>query len=146
MKLDLLGTKSYHLDQGIKPNAFSDPRHERTLQGIKRDYNKPERRNRTPLTGPYLLRLLSALRTDNHGQIVMRAAFTLAFAALLKVGEFTYRESNSPTAPFSKDFTLQKTVFDYENIKGYHTGNTSWLALRLMPSGMEFDCNDPTIR
>ena len=83
MKLYLSGIKSYHLDLGIEPTAFSDPRLERTFQGIKRDHNKPERCNRTPLTRPDLLRLLSALRTDNYDQVVMRATFTLVFAAFL---------------------------------------------------------------
>jgi len=55
MKLYLSGIKSYQLDLGIDCTAFSDPRLERTLQGIKRDHAEPERRIRTPLTLPLLL-------------------------------------------------------------------------------------------
>jgi len=62
MKLYLTGIKSYQLDLGIDCTAFGDPRLERTIQGIKRDYNEPERRLRTPLTQPYLLDILRHLR------------------------------------------------------------------------------------
>lgn len=41
MKLYLCGIKSYQLDLGIECLAFTDPRLERTLQGIKRDHNEP---------------------------------------------------------------------------------------------------------
>jgi len=108
MKLYLSGIKSYHLDLGIRSDAFTDPRLERTLQGIKRDHNEPERRARTPLTRPYLLRLLRALGTGSYDQAVTRAAFTLAFAAFLRVGEFTYRETDSPTGILFRKWHLTK--------------------------------------
>ena len=44
MKLYLAGLKSYQLDLGIECTVFSDPRLERTIQGIKRQHNEPERR------------------------------------------------------------------------------------------------------
>jgi len=61
MNLYLTGVKSYQLDLGIDCKAFSDPWLERTIQGIKRDHNDPERRTRTPLTRPYRLKVLAAL-------------------------------------------------------------------------------------
>ena len=67
---------------------------ERTLQGIKRDHNQPDRQPRTPLTRPHLLRILLQLRSTEYNEIVIRAAFTLAFAGFLRVGEFTYRQSD----------------------------------------------------
>ena len=94
MKLYLSGIKSYQLDLGIDCGAFSDPRVERTIQGIKRDHQESDRRTRTPLTRPYLLNLLNLLRTPSYNNVVLRAAFTLAFAAFLRVGEFTYKTAD----------------------------------------------------
>ena len=62
MKLYLAGIKSYRLDLGIDCSAFADPHLERTIQGIKRDHNEPERRPRSPLTRPYLLQILRTLQ------------------------------------------------------------------------------------
>ena len=50
MKLYLAGIKSYQLDLGIECIEFSDPRLERTIQGIKGDHQETERKRRTPLT------------------------------------------------------------------------------------------------
>ena len=94
MKLYLAGIKSYQLDLGIDCKAFSDQRLERTIQGIKRDHNEPERRTRTPLTRPHLLQILSHLSSNDYDDIVIYAAFTLAFAGFLRVGEFTYKQSD----------------------------------------------------
>jgi len=82
------------LDLGLECTAFLDPRLERMLQGIKRDHNQPDRQPRTPLTRPHLLRILLQLRSTEYNEIVIRAAFTLAFAGFLRVGEFTYRQSD----------------------------------------------------
>lgn len=89
MKLYLCGIKCYQLDLGLECTAFTDLRLERTLQEIKRDHNQPERNPRTPLTRPYLLLMINTLSDLNYDDVVIQAAFTLAFAAFLRVGEFT---------------------------------------------------------
>jgi len=94
MKLYLAGIKSYQLDLGLDCKAFSDPWLERTIQGIKRDHNEPERRTRTPLTCPYLLRTLAPLTPNQYDDVVIYAAFALAIAGFLREGEFTYQESD----------------------------------------------------
>jgi len=83
MKLYLAGLKSYQLDLGIEFKAFKDARLERTIQGIKQDHNQLERRIRTPLTRPHLLAIVRLLPVSSYDNIVLRAAFTLAFAGLL---------------------------------------------------------------
>ena len=85
MKLYLAGIRSYQLDLGTECRAFSDPRLERTIQGIKREHNEPERRNRTPLTRQHLLKILSCLTPNNYEYAMIRASFTLAFAGFLRV-------------------------------------------------------------
>jgi len=109
MKLYLVSIKSYQLDLGIEWTAFSDPRLERTLQGIKRDHNEPARRTRTPLTRPHLLSLLHHLRIHDYNDTVMRAAFTVAFAGFLQIGEFTYRALDLQMGPAFPNWFLTKS-------------------------------------
>jgi len=71
MKLYLYGIKSYQWDLGIKSTAFADPRLERTMQGINRDPNQPERWDRTPSTCPYFLRILQQLDTTQYNDVVI---------------------------------------------------------------------------
>ena len=111
MKLYLVGVKAYQLDLGIDWKAFSNPRLERTIQGIKRDHDEPERRTRTPLTRPYLLKILSALTGNYYEDVVIYPAFTLAFAGFPRVGEFTYKESDRALAQgFGKWFLTKSCI------------------------------------
>ena len=111
MKIHLSGIKSYQLDLGIECKAFSDPRLEQTIQGIKRDHNEPRSRPRTPLTRPHLLRILTSIGHNNYESTVIRAAFTLAFAAFLRVGEFTYKEADKDLGgTFSKWFLTKSCI------------------------------------
>lgn len=80
MKLYLCGIKSFQLDLGIECTAFTDRRLERTLQGINRDHQEPDRRQRTPLTRLYLLAIVNKLENTSYDDLVIRAAFSLAFA------------------------------------------------------------------
>ena len=109
MKAYLTGLKSYQLDLGLECKAFFDPRLERILHGIKRDHNEPNRRVRTPLTRPHLLLILRRLTTTEYNQVVLRAAFTLAFAAFLRVGEFTYKPSEIAMGPLFRTWFLTKS-------------------------------------
>ena len=118
MKLYLCGIKSYQLDLGIECTVFSDPRLERTLQGIKRDHNEPDRQDRTLLTRPYLLQILGVLGTENYEDVVIHAAFTLAFAAFLRVGEFTYRQIDIETGPLFRSWFLTKSSIQLQDWNG----------------------------
>jgi len=111
MKLYLAGLKSYQLDLGIECTAFKDPRLECPIQGIKRDHNQPERRIRTPLTHPHLLAIVTLLPVSSYDNIVLRAAFTLAFAGFLRVGEFTYKEADRELGTsYSKWFLTKQSI------------------------------------
>ena len=81
MKLYLCGIKSYQLELRLECIAFTDPRLERTLPGIKQDHNQPEPNPRTPLSRPYLLLRINTRTDRNYDDVVIQAAFTLAFAA-----------------------------------------------------------------
>ena len=125
MKLYLCGLKSYQLDLGIECTAFANPRLERTLQGIKRDHIEPGRRERTPLTRPQLLHILNRLGRTSYNDIVLQAAFTLAFAGFLRVGEFTYRQSDLETGTAFRNSFLTKN------------------SIRLFPSGTHLELTLP---
>ena len=101
------------MDLGLECTAFRDPRLEKTLQGIKRDHNQPEPNPRTPLTRPYLLLMINTLSDVNHDDVVIRAAFTLAFAAFLRVCEFTYRKTDLKLDPTFRNWFLSKSSINW---------------------------------
>ena len=113
MKLYLTGIKSYQLDLGIDCTAFTNPRLECTLQGIKRDYSEPARRTRTPLTRPHLLHMLHHLGRSNYDDLTIRAGFTLAFASFLRIGEFTYKAIDLQMGPSFQNWFLTKSCIRF---------------------------------
>ena len=113
MKLYLTGIKSYQLDLGIDCTAFTDPRLERTLQGIKRDHSEPARRTRTLLTRPHLLHMLHHLGSSNYDDLTIRAAFTLAFASFLRIGEFTHKAIDLQMGPSFQNWFLTKSCIRF---------------------------------
>ena len=118
MKLYLTGIKSYQLDLRLDCAAFSDLRLERTLQGIKHDHNEPARRTRTPLIRPHLLSMLRYLGRHSYNDTVTRAAFSLAFAGFLRIGEFTYRALDLEMGPAFHNWFLTKSSIRFiENDK-----------------------------
>ena len=109
MKLYLTGIKSYQLDLGISCTTFADHRLEHTIQGIKRDHNEPQRRMRTPLTRPCLKLIIQHLSPSNYNDAATRGAFTLAFTGFLRVGKFTYKESDRERGPAFGIWFIMKT-------------------------------------
>lgn len=111
MKLYLSGLMSYQLDLRIECTAYTDPGLERTIQGIKRDCNQPECTTRTPLTRPHLLAIVRNLLASKYDNKVLRAAFSLAFAGFLRVGEFTYKETDRELGrSYSKWFLAKQSI------------------------------------
>ena len=87
MKQYLSSLRSYHVDLGLPVAAFQDKRLERVIRGIKGDHAEPDRRERSPLTRDSLLWILRELRQPSYTNHTLKAAFTLAFAGFLRVGE-----------------------------------------------------------
>ena len=109
MKLYLCGLKSYHTDLGFPVSAFHDDRLERVIRGIKREHAEPGRRDRSPLTRDCLLRILRHLRQPSFSNYTLKAAFTLAFAGFLRVGEFTYQRADLDLGPAFRNWHLTKS-------------------------------------
>ena len=111
IKLYLCGLKSYHVDLGLPASAFQDERLERVMRGIKREHPEPDRRARTPLTRDLLLKILEQLchGRQTYNTLTLRAAFTLAFAGFLRVGEFTYHRADLDLGPLFRNWFLAKS-------------------------------------
>lgn len=109
IKLYLCGKKSYHIDLGFPVNSFLDDRLERVIRGIKREHTEPNRRERSPLTRDRLLRILRQLQQPSYRNLTLKAAFTLAFAGFLRVGEFTYQQIELDLGPSFRSWFLTKS-------------------------------------
>ena len=88
-------------------SASDDHRLQRILRGIKIFHaaRETEPRKRLPITRDLLLCLVSWLDPTYHEGATLRAAFCVASAALLRIGEFTCCESYSYSRA-SLDITL----------------------------------------
>ena len=97
IKLCLTGLRSYCVDLGLVADltAFEDLRLQRILRGIKIFHaaRETEPRERLPITRDILLRLTTELDQNTHEGATFYAAFCLAFAAFLRIGEFTWSNS-----------------------------------------------------
>ena len=96
IKLYLTGLRSYCVDLGLADlTAFEDPRLQRILRGIKIFHaaRETEPRERLPITRDILLRLIAHLDQNTHEGATFHAAFCLAFAAFLRISEFTWSNS-----------------------------------------------------
>ena len=71
------------------PGGFHQPVLDRIIAGIKRMHGEPEKRERLPITRDVLIKLLRKLDTTNEVQATLHAAYSIAFAAFLRAGEFT---------------------------------------------------------
>ena len=96
IKLYLTGLRSYCVDLGLDSEhiaIFEHPRLQRIVRGIKTFHAAREAapvRERLPITRDILLRLLATLNQRSHRGATLYAAFCLAFAAFLRIGEFTW--------------------------------------------------------
>lgn len=82
---------------------------ESALQEINGDHSEPDSREGTPLTRPHLLLILNRIGNSSYDDLGLYTAFTLVFAAFLKVGEFTYRQTDLDSGPVFRNWLLTKS-------------------------------------
>jgi len=92
IKKRVASLRSYHIDLGYDTRVFADEQLARVIRGVMRLYpDTTLPRERTPITREILVQLLSQLDLQTRRGALLAAAFTLAFAAFLRSGEFTYK-------------------------------------------------------
>lgn len=117
IKSYITGVRSAHIDMGYEDLAmFHNPQLERIVAGMRRLRGEAEARpERNPITKDILLRLLPLFDPRTLHGATMKAAFCLAFAAFLRVGEFTYTERDLEDEDFAEWFLTRKSVKLYED-------------------------------
>ena len=115
IKKRLSSLRSYHVDLGFETEVFKNPQLDRVVRGIKRLLPETARRERTPITYEILVKLLSSLDPAMPKGRLLRAAFSLAFAAFLRSGELTYEAEDARNPDFpSWNITRGSIQFDPE--------------------------------
>ena len=85
------GLRSFQVDSGIgNLDIFQHPSVKKMLVGLRRLEGEGNKYERLPITRDILLRLLAQLDTTEELQATVHAAYCLAFAGFLRIGEFTY--------------------------------------------------------
>lgn len=99
----ITGVRSAHVDMGYDGlDVFHHPQLERMIAGVRRLRGEAGTRERNPMTKDILLHLLPQFdRSTLHGATI-QAAFCLAFAGFLRVGEFTYEARDLLDPEFSQ--------------------------------------------
>ena len=96
-------------------SAFHSPDLERIIAGVRRLQGEAETQERRPITKDLLLQMLPYLSQRTRESVTLYAAFCLAFAAFLRIGEFTYFAKDRQTADFSKWFLTRRSVRLFDN-------------------------------
>lgn len=115
IKAYLCGVRSAHVDMGFEDlDVFHHPLLQRVIAGIRRLRGEADIKERRPITRDLLLQILTRFDTSTLESATLHASFCLAFAAFLRVGEFTWTE-----ADLSDDFqhwhVTRRSVTLYED-------------------------------
>jgi hypothetical protein len=92
IKAYLTGVRSYHVDMRHLDETlriFQSNSLQRMINGIKRVHGKAGTRERLSIVRLILMQLLETLDTSTLLGAILHSTFTLAFAALLRLGEIT---------------------------------------------------------
>lgn len=117
IKSYITGVRSAQLDIGAtraELEVFHHPSLERLVNGIKRLQGEAGRRERRPITRPILLQMLALLNQDTLHGATFHAAFSLAFAAFLRIGEFTH--SAALIQANFRNRTLPEVLYSWKKI------------------------------
>ena len=98
IKAYLAGLRSLRLECTLDEaelKVYSHPILQRVIKGFRRIYGEGDTRERQPITRDILLKLISRFDQTTLEGANLHAAFCLAFAGFLRMGEFTYNKVES---------------------------------------------------
>ena len=98
IKSNLTGLRSYQVDIGYADSdieQFHHPMLQRIVNGIRRLRGDTPKRERRPITRDILLQLVHQFDQTTLTGATNHAAFCLAFAGFLRIGEFTWNNINT---------------------------------------------------
>ena len=116
IKAYITGVRSMHVDMGYGDlSAFHSPQLERVIAGLRRMRGEAGTRERRPITKDLLLQMLPYFDRKTREGVTLHASFCLAFAAFLRVGEFTYSAKDLEDPDFSQWFLTRRSVTLHED-------------------------------
>ncbi|KAM5537893.1 hypothetical protein V8D89_008369 [Ganoderma adspersum] len=109
LKYYLNDIRAFHVDAGYPTTVCESPVVQRLIRGIKRVHEERLGNPKLPITIDVLRQLCAAVSSDRLQDVVFKAAFTVAFAAFLRLSEFTVPVN----APFDPSTHLSRGCVEF---------------------------------
>jgi integrase len=104
----LFGIRNVHVENGWAHPLEGKFRLKQVFRGIKRAQGATQKRERFPITGDIVTRMIRVAGSDTHDARLIAAALSLGFGGLLRVGEFAPRSPKSPRVPRRWQLRIQR--------------------------------------
>jgi hypothetical protein len=120
IKAYLTGLRSHYIDIGYSDTdieAFHHPTLQRIIAGIRGLQGDDQTRERRPITRDLLLLLLCQFDQSTIEGATWHASFCLAFAGLLRMGEFTWSQSDRTSDFRQWHLTRSSVIFQNDSLE-----------------------------